>query len=607
MNAQSFVRQALALAAALCLATPSSGMQEAQPRRPMGRMLESQALSDRLIVKYHRSGDAVLDARSEMGVRITGNRQGLSLLPVKRLAGGAQVFHVGRSMTHGELRQAAARLADDNPEIEYAEPDRLLHTQALPNDSLLSQQWHLGDPVGGLRATGAWSQSTGAGVVVAVIDTGVRPHADLQANLLTGYDFISDIGMAGDGNGRDADAYDPGDFVSAGLCGVGSRAGKSSWHGTHVVGIVAAVGGNGFGVAGVAYGARVLPLRVQGKCGGYTSDIASAISWAAGEAVAGAPVNANPARVINLSLGGDGGCDRTMQSAIDVARARGAVVVVAAGNSAVDVAGSTPANCAGVVAVAATNKAGGRASYSNSGAAITVAAPGGDNDAAILSTLNTGSTAPVGDSYASYMGTSMATPAVSGVVALMIAANRNLTPDQVSAILRSTARAFPQACSGCGAGIVDAAAAVARASGAGTGTGAATPTPPPVEPPVAPVVTPTAVAERESNDTLAKAQVLPAFPLRVSGGLASTKDTDYFKVSLPAGATVTSTLSMGSKSAFGLYVYNSAGKLLASSTGTAGVSRQLAVRNAGAAALPLVLRVVRNSGVAGSYQVELKP
>jgi serine protease len=152
------------------------------------------------------------------------------------------------------------------------------------------------------------------------------------------------------------------------------------------------------------------------------------------------------------------------------------VVVVAAGNSNTNAINSNPANCAGVITVAATNRSGGKASYSNYGTNVTIAAPGGDSGAGILSTLNSGTTTPASDNYAWYMGTSMATPHVAGVVALMLSANPNLTPDDVAAKLKSTARAFPAACSGCGAGIVNAAAAVNAALAATTTTTTTTPT-----------------------------------------------------------------------------------------------------------------------------------
>ena len=567
------------------------------PARAQAGAHEALGYTDRLIVKYRSAVDTPREARAEMSVRLGARRHGLQVQTLKRVAGGAQVFDLGRVMSHAEVRQVAAGLLADNPDIEYAEPDRLLHILAQPNDAMLAQQWSLSDPVGGIGAATAWSQSTGAGVVVAVIDTGVRPHADLQPNLLAGYDFITSVRAAGDGNGRDANAFDPGDFVTAGACGSGHPAEPSSWHGTHVAGIVAAKGGNSIGVAGVAHGARVLPLRVLGKCGGYVSDIANAISWAAGAAVTGVPANANPARVINLSLGGTGPCDRTTQAAIDTARSRGAVVVVAAGNEGSDVAGSNPANCSGVVAVAATQRSGGLASYSNRGAGITLAAPGGDERDAIVSTLNAGRTAPGADSYASLMGTSMATPVVSGVAALMLAVNANLSPDQLMVLLQRTARPFSQACTGCGSGIVDAAAAVAAASG--------TPSimPAPVTPPVS--TAPVAVAEVEPNHTQATAQRLSTLPARVTGALATAKDLDHYRLQVAPGRTLTAELSIGPAAGLGLNAYGPTGQLLMSVTGAVGQTRRLMIRNLGSTATAVVLRVLRSSGASGAYRLDL--
>jgi serine protease len=423
-----------------------------------------------------------------------------------------------------------------------------------PNDPMYTSQWHYYEATAGLRLPAAWDKSTGAGINVAVIDTGYRPHADLAGQVLAGYDFITSTSIANDGSGRDGDASDPGDAAIAGECGTGQPAQDqpSSWHGTHVAGTIAALTNNGAGVAGVAYGAKIVPARVLGKCGGYTSDIADAMIWASGGTVAGVPANANKARVLNLSLGGSGTCDSTTQNAINSARSRGAVVVVAAGNSNVNAGNASPANCAGVITVAAVGRSGGKASYSNYGTVVDVAAPGGDAGAGILSTLNAGTKGPGADNYAYYMGTSMATPHVAGVAALMLSKNPNLTPDEVEAKLKSSARAFPAACSGCGTGIVDAAAAVNAAIGTT-------------------VTTPLAVTETESNDTTASANAVTASGTLVSGIIGSASDTDYFVVQVPAGKTLASTLTAGTSTAdYDLYVYNSAGTTLASSQNGAG-------------------------------------
>ena len=441
-----------------------------------GNALTLALTTDRLIVKYRHGDGAFPTDNAQWAAIVAANRQGVRMTHVRKMAGGAQVFKFNRALTHEQVETLAANFRAGDPNVEYAEPDRLMRPMFTPNDALYPQQWDLSDDVGGIRAPAAWDKATGAGVRVAVIDTGVRQHADLKANLLPGYNFIADPFVSGSPGGRSGDATDTGDAVVANYCGAGTRASNSSWHGTHVSGIVAATAGNSVGVVGVAFNAKVVPLRVLGRCGGYTSDIADAIVWAAGFPVTNVPANPNPAKVLNMSLGGDGLCGRTLQTAISAARSRGSVVVVAAGNNNADMSTSFPANCRGVIAVAATGKNGGKAAYSNFGKDVTLAAPGGGGGAGILSTLNAGTTTPGADSYASYMGTSMATPVVSGVVALMLSVNSSLTPDQITQMLKDSARPFPAPCVKCGAGIVDANAAVALAATA-LAQGGPTPTP----------------------------------------------------------------------------------------------------------------------------------
>ena len=236
---------------------------------------------------------------------------------------GSQVLKVDRRMSLAEAERLAADIAASDPNVEYAEPDRIMRKVFTPNDTQYNQQWHYFEAAGGINAPPAWDKATGTGVVVAVIDTGYRPHVDLNANILPGYDFISDTFVANDGNGRDSSALDPGDWVNPGECGPGDPAtlrGRRAGMAHMWAARSPRVTNNSNGIAGVAFNARVVPARVLGKCGGFTSDIADAIIWTSGGSVPGVPANANPARVINLSLGGGGSCGTTTQSAINSAR-----------------------------------------------------------------------------------------------------------------------------------------------------------------------------------------------------------------------------------------------------------------------------------------------
>lgn len=390
---------------------------------------------------------------------------------------GGQVIKLPKRMSLPDAHKIAEKLAAD-PDVLYAEPDKLLFPSTLPNDPRFSQQWgyqNTSTEIGGINLPNAWDVMTGLpSVVVAVIDTGVLNHADLAGRIVPGYDFISDSGRANDGNGRDPDPTDSGNWISATEASMGQFAGcevtESSWHGTHVAGTIGAASNNGVGVAGVGWGTKILPVRALGKCGGYTSDIADGMRWAAGLAVFGVLNNANPAKVLNVSLGGDGPCSITEQNAINDAVFAGAVVVVAAGNENQLAANISPANCSNVVVVAATDRLGSRASYTNFGSIVDISAPGGDMDyggGSILSTGDGGTTTPRHDNiYLQSQGTSMAVPHVSGVLSLMFSVNPTLTPYTAEQLLKSTARVFPTGTawdctvSNCGAGIVDAAAAV---------------------------------------------------------------------------------------------------------------------------------------------------
>lgn len=452
---------------------------EAQPRP-----LVQTEYTDQLIVKLRSpTGGAQQPGMSGDHVRALSTAAGIPLADFRPMSGGAQVLKLPYRMTVAEATAIAQTLSTD-PNVEYAEPDRIMRPLLTPNDPRYAEQWHYRESAtetAGANLPAAWDITTGlASIVVAVIDTGIRPHADLAGRTVAGFDFISDPFIANDGGGRDADPSDPGDWDLGGECEPGSLPSDSSWHGTHVAGTIGAASNNAAGVAGVNWVSPILPVRVLGKCGGFTSDVVDGMRWAAGLPVAGVPANANPARVLNLSLGGSGSCGVTEQNAINEIVAAGNVVVVAAGNSTVDAADDSPASCDNVITVSAINRAGGRADYSNFGGRVEISAPGGaqsflNDPNGVLSTLNTGTTVPGVDDYRFYQGTSMAAPHVAGVVSLMLSAQPLLTPSQVLQRLQATARPFPRGTGSdctirtifnvsiCGAGIVDAAAAVQAA------------------------------------------------------------------------------------------------------------------------------------------------
>ena len=482
------------------------GTPEASSQAALNRALQSAAVGANQLVQASR----LLRGEGSAAKPLVANH-------LRRMSLGADVVATSQKLGRADavtlMRQIAA-----NPNVEYVQIDRVMTHMLTPNDTRYAEQWGYTDADAGIRANEAWDIANGTGIIVAVIDTGYVAHSDLAANIVAGYDFIIDTAVSADGNGRDADASDPGD-ASGGQ--------PSSWHGTHVAGTVAAVTNNAKGVAGTAWGAKVMPVRALGKGGGYTSDIADAIIWSSGGAVSGVPTlsAADAADVINMSLGGGGACDTTSQNAINSAVGRGVTVVVAAGNDNANASGFSPASCNNVVNVASITSASARSSFSNYGTLIDVSAPG----SGILSTLNAGTAGPGAESYASYNGTSMASPHVAGAVALTqsrrLALGQALyTPAAMEALLKSTAYPLAGTCTGgCGAGIINAKALVDAAGGG---------TPPPPPP---------------AGGTLTKG-------VAVTGLAATTGNSLNYTMAVPAGSTnLTFTMSGGTGDA-DLYV-----------------------------------------------------
>ena len=216
-------------------------------------------------------------------------------IAVDHQIGDVWVLKLPAAVPDADLATAASQLETDAA-VQYADPVRRVQAQRIPNDPRFGSQWALTDAVGGVNAPAAWDLQIGsAAMTVAVIDTGITQHPELAGRVLPGYDFISDPASANDGNGRDSDPSDPGDNTGDGECGNGVPGESSSWHGTFVSGLIAANTNNDDGIAGMDWNAKILPVRVLGRCGGTFDDVAAAILWAVGAPVAGAPLNPNPA------------------------------------------------------------------------------------------------------------------------------------------------------------------------------------------------------------------------------------------------------------------------------------------------------------------------
>ena len=325
---------------------------------------------------------------------------------------------------------AAVKSLQSAGQVEWVEPNYVYRSQLTPNDQFNHLQWHYRQ----IQLPQAWDITTGNDeVIVAVLDTGVfSQHPDLRDKLIAGYDFVSDVTLALDGDGIDANPEDPGDQ---------SLENRSSWHGTHVSGTVGALTDNGDGVSGGGWKTRIMPLRVIGSDGGSSTDVAQAVRYAAGLPNDSGTLPAKRADIINMSFGG-AGHSQTLQAAIDDARAAGVIVVAAAGNDGTETE-FYPAAMNGVVAVSATDYNGDRAPYSNFGTWVDVAAPGGNmsmdangdgyGDGVISTHVEEEST--LSANYSFMQGTSMASPHVAAVFALMKGVNRQLSPQDVDALL----------------------------------------------------------------------------------------------------------------------------------------------------------------------------
>ena len=484
---------AVSLLALVCVCATAALPGAVAERRPLPRLPAAAPVMGeaRVIVKFKaesglmRALSANSMAAPPQHAQTLSSRLGLSLTDGRPIGARAQVV-MAKGMSSVELAERLAAQSD----VEYAVVDERKYALAAPNDPLYGAQattapaagqWYLRAPnsstivnatsvLSAINAEAAWNITTGSSnVVVAVLDTGVRlDHPDLAPKLRPGYDFVR-ASISNDGDGADADPSDPGDG-----CGTTTN----DWHGTQVSGLVGAATNNGIGMAGAGRDVMLLPVRVLGCGGGFDSDIQAGMLWAAGLSTAPTP-NAYPAKVVNLSLGSNGACNMAYRDTVTQLNNAGVVVVAAAGNEGIAV--GTPANCPGVIAVAGVRHAGTKVGYSDLGPEIAVAAPAGNCVNAsgtclypLLTTSNSGTNTAVtnaagGSIYTggggdASLGTSFSAPLVAGTVGLMFSANPTLTPAQVLAALKSTARAFPASGSSVGVAACTAPTATAQSA-----------------------------------------------------------------------------------------------------------------------------------------------
>lgn len=366
-----------------------------------------------------------------------------------------------------------------HPSAHAIEPIRV-RPAGLGSDPLAADQWHLLAPPAEVAGTGLQAALNTPrlleSIVVAVVDTGVlSTHSDM-GTVLPGFDFVSDTATANDGDGRDPDPTDPGDWVTqddidSGTLAEGCSTTNSTWHGTTVAGMLSANTGNALGIASAAPPVKILPVRVMGRCGGTVVDLIDGIRWAAGLAVQGVDANPHPALVINLSLGYTASCSDAMQDTLDEVRQAGAVVVTAIGNGGhlLSEHPYSPASCDGVITVAASDRSGNYAYYNNHGHAVDILAPGGTPGAGLMTLDDGGSqNALHDDSYYPRYGSSIATPLVSATAALMVASNPLLLPRHIEELMLNNTREVGDTTlcpeDSCGAGLLDARLAVHAAA-----------------------------------------------------------------------------------------------------------------------------------------------
>lgn len=460
---------ALAVSAA-AYASVIGGSSELNPVRTHPHR-QSEDSVQQIIVKLRTSSAAAASVVARVRLTMRESRQIVDRMHVIRV----------EPATPNETVAATVERLKADPDVEYAVPDERRYIHAVPNDSLYATggQWYLQADAAtpaAVNAQAAWDITTGdPNLVIADLDTGVRfDHPDLLAaatsgRLLPGYDFIGNTATANDGDGRDADASDPGDWVNT--TDTGSSQFKScdtqisSWHGTRTAGILGALTNNAHGVAGITWQSKILPVRVLGKCGGFDSDILAGMMWAAGQPVSGVPNNPNPARIINMSLGSKTTCPSSYSDVITQLTALGVLVVVSAGNEGATV--DSPANCPGVAAIAGIRHAGTKVGFSSLGPEVTLSAPAGNCIStangqpcvySIQTTTNSGTSTPVAndDAYTGTtiipvdqpkgpnLGTSFSAPIVSGIAGLMLSANSNLNTCQLVSRLKEGSLPFPQ-------------------------------------------------------------------------------------------------------------------------------------------------------------------